>query len=33
VPNLSALLALNKVLVQETQTYLWSGDLERHHDE
>lgn len=32
VPNLVALLALHRVLVAETRTYLWSGDLDRAGD-
>ncbi len=33
VPNLIALLALSGVLVSETNSYLWSGDLERSEDD
>jgi AGCS family alanine or glycine:cation symporter len=29
IPNLISLLALNGVIVAETRTYLWSGDLDR----
>lgn len=29
VPNLTALLALNSVIVNETREYLWSGNLDR----
>ena len=29
VPNLISLLALNGVIVAETQEYLWSGNLDK----
>jgi AGCS family alanine or glycine:cation symporter len=32
VPNLISLIALNGVIVAETRTYLWSGDLDRAGD-
>jgi AGCS family alanine or glycine:cation symporter len=33
VPNLIALIALNRVLVAETREYLWSGDLDKAADQ